>query len=144
MITGTMPKQVEYALMALADMRVANPGRLFSAREIGALHGIPFDVMAKTLQRLGRAGVLRSVQGKNGGYQLVKELSLVSLLDVMTAVLGDVGTVACLKKEGGCKRSAVCNIAGPMRVLDLKLRALYGELMLMDFLGASEAGSDAP
>ena len=134
MIIGTMPKQIEYALMALADMQAANPGQLFSVRELGERHRLPFDVLSKTMQRLGHAEILRSVQGKSGGYQIVKDLSTVSLLDLMEAVLGDVAVVKCLKKEGCCKRSDVCNVSGPMQLLDTRLRELYSGLMIGDLI----------
>lgn len=141
MIIGTMPKQVEYALMALSEMQLANPGQLFSARELCDRHLIPFDVMSKTMQRLGRAGILRSVQGKHGGYQVIKDLATVSLLELMEAVLGDVAVVNCLKHGGGCPRSGHCNVSGPMQMLDLKLRELYSGLMLMDLIAAEPAAA---
>jgi len=136
MIVGTMPKQVEYALMALSEMQGANPGQLFSVRELCDRHQIPFDVLSKTMQRLGRAAILRSVKGMHGGYQVIKDLSTVTLLEVMEAVLGDVATVNCLKHDGDCPRSGHCSVSGPMQVLDLKLRELYSGLTVMGLITA--------
>jgi Rrf2 family protein len=138
MIAGTMPKQVEYALMALADMQAANPGQLFSARELCARHQVPFDVMSKTMQRLGRAGILRSVQGVQGGYQIIKDLSRISLLDLMEAVLGGVATVNCLKKGVECPLAETCNVSGPMRVLDARLRKLYADIRVGELIAETE------
>ncbi|MDD3277226.1 MAG: Rrf2 family transcriptional regulator [Kiritimatiellales bacterium] len=137
MIVGTMPKQVEYALMALADMQSANPGQLFSARELCDRHQVPFDVMSKTMQRLGRSGILRSVQGVHGGYQIIKDLSGVSLLDLMESVLGEVAAVNCLKKGVSCPLAATCNVSGPMRVLDARLHELYATISLMSLIDGS-------
>jgi Rrf2 family protein len=136
MIVGTMPKQIEYALMALAEMQSANPGHLFSARELCDRHQVPFDVMSKTMQRLCRAGILRSVQGKYGGYQIIRDLAVLSLLELMEAVLGDVATVSCLKTGGDCPLAATCNVSGPMQVLDRKLRDLYAGLTVMELITA--------
>jgi Rrf2 family protein len=138
MIAGTMPKQVEYALMALADMQAANPGQLFSARELCARHQVPFDVMSKTMQRLGRAGILRSVQGPHGGYQVIKNLSLVSFLELVEAVSGNVSAVNCLKEGKGCPRSGHCNVSGPMRVLDARLRQLYADIRIGELIAETE------
>jgi Rrf2 family transcriptional regulator, nitric oxide-sensitive transcriptional repressor len=134
MIAGTIPKQVEYALMALADMQTANPGQLFSARELCDRHHVPFDVMSKTMQRLGRAGILRSVQGVQGGYQIIKDLSRISLLDLMESVLGEVAAVNCLKKGVSCPLAATCNVSGPMRVLDERLRRLYADIRVSELV----------
>jgi Rrf2 family protein len=134
MIIGTMPKQIEYALMALMDMQTASPGRLFSVRELCDIHQVPFDVLSKTMQRLCRCGILRSVQGKHGGYQIIKDLSTVSLLELMEAVVGDVAAVKCLKTDGCCPLASCCNVSGPMRALDLKLRDLYAGLTVKELI----------
>jgi len=134
MIVGTMPRQVEYALMALSEMQAANPGQLFSVRELCDQHQVPFDVLSKTMQRLARAKVLRSMKGVHGGYQLIKDLSSVTLLEVMEAVLGEVAAVNCLKSGGRCPRLGECSVSGPMHVLDQKLRALYGDLTVMGLI----------
>lgn len=137
-MTGTMPKQVEYALMALADMQCASPGRLFPARELCDRHRVPFDVMSKTLQRLAHAGILRSVKGKSGGYQVIKDLSTVSLLGLMEAVLGELATVNCLKKGCTCSLAEHCNVSGPMKMIDRKLRNLYAGISLAELIGSSD------
>lgn len=139
MIAGTMPKQVEYALMALADMQESEPGELFAVRELSERHQVPFDVMSKTMQRLGRAGILRSVQGPRGGYQIIKNLSRVSFLELMEAVLGGVATVNCLKKGISCPLAETCNVSGPMRVLDARLRELYGTITVLSLIDGSAA-----
>lgn len=144
MIIGTMPKQIEYALMALADMQEAAPGQLFSARELCDRHQIPFDVVSKTLQRLVRSGILRSVQGKHGGYQIIKELSSVSMLELLESVLGEVAAVNCLKKGVSCPLAEQCNVSGPMKTLDLRLRQLYQELSVMGLIDGSAANSPMP
>lgn len=139
MIAGTMPKQVEYALMALADMQSASPGQLFAVRELSDRHQVPFDVMSKTMQRISRAGILRSVQGVHGGYQIIKDLASVSLLALMQAVLGEVAAVNCLKKGISCPLAETCNVSGPMRVLDARLRDLYSTITVLSLIDGSAA-----
>jgi Rrf2 family protein len=139
MIAGTMPKQVEYALMALADMQSASPGQLFAVRELSDRHQVPFDVMSKTMQRMGRAGILRSVQGPHGGYQIIKDLSRVTFLELMEAVLGGVAAVNCLKKGVSCPLAETCNVSGPMRVLDARLRDLYSTITVLSLIDGSAA-----
>lgn len=134
MIIGTIPRQVEYALMALSEMQAANPGQLFSVRDLCERHQVPFDVLSKTMQRMARASILRSVKGVHGGYQLINDLSTLNLLELMEAVLGEVAAVNCLKSGGRCPRKGDCSVSGPMRLLDQKLRELYEGLIVMDML----------
>ena len=134
MIVGTVPKQVEYALMALADMQEANPGQLFSVRELCDRHQVSFDVMSKTMQRLAKAEILRSVQGASGGYQIIHDLSTVTLLDLMEAVTRELAAVNCLK-SCGCSRADHCTISRPMTRLNEKMRELYAGLTVAELIG---------
>ncbi|QHI69752.1 RrF2 family transcriptional regulator [Tichowtungia aerotolerans] len=137
MIVGTVPKQVEYALMALTEMQEANPGKLFPVRELCDRHQVPFDVMSKTMQRMVRVGLLRSVQGASGGYQLIRDLETVSLLDLMEAVSGPVAAVNCLK-QCGCARSGQCIISSSMRRLNEKMSAVYAELTVAELVAEDD------
>lgn len=140
MIVGTVPKQVEYALMALSDMQAARPGQLFAVRSLCERHQVSFDVMSKTMQRLAKAGILRSVQGASGGYQIIHDLSTVTLLDLMEAVTRELAAVNCLK-SCGCSRSGHCTISGPMSRLNEKMRELYAGLTVAGLIG--EGGAEA-
>ncbi len=97
-----IPRQVEYALMALVDMQSGEDAQLFAVRELCDRHGVPFDVLSKAMQRLTRAGILSAVQGSNGGYRLERNLAEVTLLDVIDAVSGEVRAVNCLQSNKTC------------------------------------------
>jgi Rrf2 family iron-sulfur cluster assembly transcriptional regulator len=140
-IIGTIPRQMEYALMALSDMQKANPGQLFSVRDLCERHQVPFDVLSKTMQRMARASILRSAKGVHGGYQLIKDLSTLSLLGLMEAVLGEVAAVNCLKSKGTCPRKGECSVSGPMHLLDQKLRDLYAGVIVMELINEGSANS---
>lgn len=131
---SALPRQVEYALMALTEMHRANPGQVFPVSGLCERHGVPFDVMSKTMQRLTRAKVLRAVKGVNGGYQIIKNLSAVTLLDLMEAIMGNVGAVACLRSGRECPREQCCNVSGSMVALDRKLKDLYRETTVLELV----------
>ena len=52
--------------------------------------------LSKILQHLGRAGILRSLRGPNGGYILNRPLSEIRLRDVLEAVEGPIKLGTCL------------------------------------------------
>ena len=111
--------------MALADMHGAHPGQLFAVRGLCEAHAVPFDVMSKAMQRLARVKILRAVKGANGGYQIIKDLSSVTLFDLIEAIMGSVGAVACLREGQPCPLERCCNVTGSMLVLDRKLKDVY-------------------
>lgn len=135
-----LPRQMEYAIIALSAMHQAHPGQIFAVRSLCEAREIPFDVMSKTMQRLAKAKILRAVKGVNGGYQIIKDLSRVSLLDLLEAVQGQVGAVSCLREEGDCPLTGACTVVDSMQFLDGKLKALYRGMSVQALIvGTSES-----
>ena len=137
-----IPRQVEYAVMALSAMSQAQPGQVFAARALCESNGTPFDVMSRTLQRLHRAGVLRAVRGVSGGYQLIRRVDDLNLLDLFDAVSGRLSAARCTGGAGGCRMRDVCKVSGSMKTLDVRIRELYRAVRLSDLLGAKTEGAE--
>jgi Rrf2 family protein len=74
-------KTTTYALISLAHM-ANRPGDCVSAREIAAAHHLPQPLLMKLLKVLHGAGILRSVRGSKGGYQIGTDLDQLSLYDL--------------------------------------------------------------
>lgn len=66
-----------------------------SAREISDSYSLPFEITAKTLQRLRDTGIIQSEQGARGGYSLKKKLTDVSLAEFLELMEGPQSFVAC-------------------------------------------------
>lgn len=129
-----LPKQVEYALMALAEMQQGKPGQLFSVRALTENLGLPYDMAGKALQGLVHAGILRSVQGKYGGYQIAKDLADVSLEDLMRAVVGPRAIADCLQPGHVCPHRGGCAIRRGIVRIEAKTRAFLKSIPLQELL----------
>ncbi|QIT49240.1 Rrf2 family transcriptional regulator [Streptomyces antibioticus] len=84
---------VEWALrccVVLTSVREPVP-----AARPAALHDISPTYLAKQLQALSRAGLIRSVQGKSGGYALTRAPEQITVLDVVDAVDGPGSAFVC-------------------------------------------------
>lgn len=80
-------KKAQYALVALFHLdRVALRGARVCTRELSQRYGIPEQHLGKILQKLGRAGILRSSQGVQGGYELACPLENLRLGDILQAL----------------------------------------------------------
>lgn len=77
-------KTTEYALRILSFMSV-DDNALYTANELFEKLQIPFRYLRKLMQLLAKKGLLVSVQGKAGGYQLSKPLNEISLMDIIEA-----------------------------------------------------------
>lgn len=63
-------------------------------RDIAEQHGIPSRFLVQILLQLKSAGLVTSVRGASGGYQLAKDPSEITLGDVMTVVDSQWGKVS--------------------------------------------------
>lgn len=50
-------------------------------RDLARLHGIPVTYLSKVFAKLARAGLVRSVSGVGGGYELARRPEEISLSD---------------------------------------------------------------
>ncbi|MDH2428498.1 Rrf2 family transcriptional regulator [Sphaerisporangium sp. TRM90804] len=84
---------VEWALHCCVVLTAAD--RPVPAARLAELHDVSASYLAKQLQSLSRAGLVRSVQGQAGGYVLTRAPELVTVLQVVEAVDGPEPAFAC-------------------------------------------------
>ncbi|MBC8320760.1 MAG: Rrf2 family transcriptional regulator [Bacteroidetes bacterium] len=77
-------KTTEYALKILSYMAL-DYNKLYSAEEIFKELKIPYRYLRKQLTILSKSDLIKSIQGKFGGYKLSKKLEDISLLDIIVA-----------------------------------------------------------
>jgi len=129
-----LSKRVEYGLMALQHL--AKSGNA-TTREISAARNIPYDLLAKVMQRLKRDGIVDSYQGVNGGYALLISPGSVNLSRVMNALEEDVKITECISPEGvheQCSMYHNCSIKDPMSKLQLRMEESVGKMTIAELL----------
>lgn len=63
---------------------------------------IPLQYAYKILKKLEKIGIVKGFRGINGGYCLNKDLSQLTLYDVLIAIEGDFYINECLKEDFVC------------------------------------------
>ena len=117
-------------------MSAKSPGELTTVKELRQLYGCAFDATSRVMQILAQKGILKSEQGAHGGYQITKDLSRVSVHDLMEMIMGPMALARCLHEEaaGTCEMRTTCNIVSPMQTLHRKLTEFYRSLSLAEVL----------
>ncbi|MFC0448026.1 RrF2 family transcriptional regulator [Rhodococcus jostii] len=66
------------------------------------LHGVSKSYLAKHLQSLARAGLVRPTEGRDGGYVLTRASADITVLDVVQAVDGTAPAFRCteIRRQG--------------------------------------------
>jgi len=130
-------RKLEYALIALKHMskkEATNAGTLTSAKEITLHYMVPFDVVSRVLQILNQHGIVKSTQGVQGGYHLLKNLDDVSLNDLIEMIEGPLQLVKCMGDDHECEIKSSCNIISPVQVLNHKIGDFYKTIKISDLV----------
>ena len=83
---------------------------------------------------LNRAGLVRSLRGKGGGYRLTRPPEACSVGEILQLTEGSMAPVYCLEPGGACEKSERC-ITYPMwRQLDQLIDGYLRRVSLADLL----------
>ena len=94
-----LTKECDYSvriIRALAD------GEKKKVEELCKLERIPIPYAYKILKKLQQAGLLHSLRGRSGGYQLAVSLDKITLVDVLMAIDKDLLIFECLDSNKPC------------------------------------------
>lgn len=98
-----------YALRVLADIAEHTDKKYVPMKEVAQRQGISLKYLERILPVLTQNGYIEGVQGKGGGYRLIKEPKECRLGDILRLTEGDLAPVACLGKDAEpCERAAQC------------------------------------
>ena len=78
--------------------------------EISDEYKIPRSFLAKILQKLVKAKIVRSYRGVKGGFSLARQAKDISVLDVLEAIEGRLAMNICLADKKKCDFSRNCPI----------------------------------
>jgi Rrf2 family protein len=86
---------VEWGLHCLTLLATVPSDRALPAGRLAEFHGVPAPYLAKHLQALSRAGLVATVPGRRGGYQLARPAAEVTVLEVVLAIDGPAPAFTC-------------------------------------------------
>jgi|WetSurMetagenome_2_1015567.scaffolds.fasta_scaffold00013_65 Rrf2 family transcriptional regulator, cysteine metabolism repressor len=75
---------------------------------IAQKQGISKKYIHQLIIRLKAAGLVRSVRGPKGGYELTKEPDTITALEVVEVMEGKITAVECVSDSSICSRSGAC------------------------------------
>jgi len=79
--------------------------------EIAEAMHIPKSFLAKILQRLVKAEIVKSGRGVGGGFSIAKKPESISILDVIKAIQGNAATInMCALDKRMCLLSNTCSV----------------------------------
>lgn len=132
---------VEWAAHACTMLAPMAPGMGLKATKLAEYHGVPTAYMAKQLQALSKAGIVRTVRGSSGGYALARPTADISLWDILDAVEPSAKLFRCteIRQNGPCalpRKDCVraCPIASAFHAAEAVYRDALSKITLETLL----------
>jgi Rrf2 family protein len=116
-------------LIYLADRYGRGPSELGGAARA---NGIPEHYLAKLALPLKAAGLIRSVRGQRGGWELARPPADIDMLSVVEALEGRSSLLDCTGEPGNCEKAAGCRPLTVWNGLDRVIKEYLRGLSLAD------------
>ena len=128
-ISGTS----QYAIRAVVYVATHGTDAPVRVGPIAAALDMPQNYLSKTLHQLARAGVLRSVRGPRGGFQLAVPAGRLTLARV-AAPFDEVGQRHCLLGRAQCGDRYPCAAHARWSEVSDSLQAFFGNTTIADLM----------
>jgi len=146
MVAMKMSGGVEWAVHCCVVLSQADDP--VPAQRLAEFHGVSRTYLAKHLQQLSRAGLVRSTEGRVGGYALTRPAAEVTVLDVVLAIEGSEPAFRCteIRQNGplpaaGEACNLPCGVARVMQVAEQAWRNSLAAITVADLARTVEASS---
>lgn len=126
----TLTKKVDYALIAIHFIASQEEGFVANTKTLSSSYNIPLEMLAKILQQLVKEGMIVSQSGPRGGYLLAKELSHISVGEVIRATEGPIYFVHCADGDHVCSQMEQCVVKSPLQMVGDKIVAFLDTITL--------------
>ncbi len=130
-------KQTDYAVLLMAALsELKADDEPLSLSGFAESEDLSFFFLQRIARKLRTAGLVRGVEGRNGGYCLKKPAVEISIGDIIRAMEGSLKVTDCAT-EGEvkkCPRHARCRVQKTWCELKTHIAAFYDQLTLSDVL----------
>ncbi len=127
---STRGKYGLYAMHYLAQHQHEGPQSLNCIASVG----IPKQYLEQLLGSLRRSGLIESVRGANGGYQIAKPPAEITVLDIIDAMEGPLALSDCLSSDTACSKANQCRVRMVWEKLTDSINRELADVTLRDML----------
>jgi FeS assembly SUF system regulator len=136
-------KMTDYATVLLGVL-AQDTARLHSAAGLAEATRIAAPTAAKILKKLQRAGLVNSVRGLHGGYQLAREPGDISAAAILDALEGPVTLTDCSAGAGLCEIETTCRVGRTWQRLNVAIRKSLYDVSLAQLAGLDTSALRLP
>lgn len=136
-------KACEYAIRATLLIATHSlEGNRVNVKDIAEETGSPVAFTGKVLQQLAKSGIVRSVQGVHGGFEIGrKEMEGTRLSEIVSSIDGDLIFTGCGLGLHACNALKPCPLHGRFAIVRNELKAMLEETTVLELALGLKGGS---
>lgn len=127
-------RNTDYAFRIMVNLARRFNGEFISARQLAEDGNFSYQLGCKILQKLHKAGLVKSDMGPKGGFALSKEPSAINLMEIINVLQGGLRLNKCLFGGEGCEFESECEINTKLTCLQLYMDGYLSGITLADVL----------
>ena len=127
-------KLTDYGTMVLACL-AARPAERHTAAVVAERTSLGLPTVSKLLKSFHRAGIVTSVRGARGGYQLARPATSISAAEIIDAIEGPVAITECSGNHSACDLETVCSTGTAWQRVNVAIRRSLDQLSLAQLSG---------
>lgn len=132
-------KITDYGTLVMTRI-ATRPERHFSAAELAEGLGLGLPTVSKVLKTLARHGLVNSLRGAHGGYNLARPASAITMAEIIDALEEQpFGLTECSASTGVCERESDCRIRVNWLHINTVVRRALEDVSLADMAEPAHA-----
>lgn len=130
-----------YALRVMIDLAEHNTGEFIPLMDIAQRQEISEKYLESILAALSKSGLLRTLRGRGGGYQLSRPPEQYTLYSILQRTENSLSPVSCTEPGAACERAGECRTLPVWQKLQKLIDDYLQSVTLADLL-ENPAGAD--
>ncbi len=123
-----------YGTRAVLEIALNRNERNLTRKQISKNQEIPSSYLENILISLKTKGIIRTIRGPKGGYELAKEPEEITVFEIVNILEGPPDSIPCLDDSNACTRSSICVTTDVWKKLQKVQEDLLSEITIKDLV----------
>ena len=125
--------RARYGLRAVVELSASCESGPVSLSTISLKQNIPEAYLEQLMRILKGEGIVTTVRGKNGGYNLARGAEDITVYEILTALEGNASIVDCVGEDAGvCENACTCASRPLFMTLQNRIDSVLKQTTLQD------------